>query len=112
MGGEILQKTADRFHSRPFLNTASAITGQITVSTPGTAVQGPDVDLLNGVYIRALSSNATSVYVGNDGSGDVTSSNGFELSAGDSIIIQVRNLNELWFDASIGVGGSFCWIIA
>jgi hypothetical protein len=93
------------------LATSSVFTGQITVSAAGTAVNGPDVPLTNGAYIKALGANAGKVYVGNDGAGDITSSNGFELSAGDLIIVQVSNLNQLWFDAATN-GDKFCWMKA
>jgi hypothetical protein len=89
----------------------TAMTGQITVTTAGTAVQGPDVDLENGVWIKALAGNSGVVYVGNDGEDDVTSANGFELSAGDAIVIQVSNLSDLWFDAAEN-GDKFCWMKA
>lgn len=104
-----LQAYKSRARAAPPLDVTSAITGQITVASAGTAVQGSDVDLINGVYIRALAGNAGVVYVGNDGAGDVTSANGFELSAGDFIIIQVRNLSDLWFDAATG-GDKLCWM--
>ena len=94
------------------LDTTTAIAGQITVTTAGTAVQGATTVLENGVYIKALAGNTGKVYVGNDGADDVTSANGFELSPGDPpIIIQVWNLNELWFDAATN-GDKLCWIKA
>lgn len=95
----------------PKVSTATAISGQITVTTAGTEVQGSNVPLDNGVFIKALSGNTGKVYVGNDGNGAVTSSNGFELEAGQLIIIHVDNLNELWFDAAVN-GEKFCWIKA
>jgi hypothetical protein len=97
-----------RFAVAPPLDTSSAITGQITVTTAGTAVQGSDVPLDNGVYIKALSGNSGLVYVGNDGADDIASGNGYELSAGDQIILQVKNLNELYFDAATN-GDKLCW---
>lgn len=93
------------------IDTNTAISGQITVTTAGTAVVGSDVDLTNGVYIKALAGNTGKVYVGNDGAGDVTASNGFELAAGDVVILQVGNLNQLVFDAATN-GDKFCWLKA
>ena len=92
-------------------STATVASGQITVTTAGTAVQGTSVTLTNGVYIKALAGNTGKVYVGNDGAADVTSANGFELSAGEMILVQVANLNEMWFDAATN-GDKFCWIKA
>lgn len=99
------------FAQAPDIDTSEAISGQITVTTAGTAVQGPDVSLTNGVWIKALSGNAGLGYTGNDGAGDVDSSNGFELSAGDLILVQVANLNELYFDSAED-GDKFAWLKA
>ena len=93
----------------PTTSTATAISGQITVTTAGTAVQGPSVALVNGVYIQAMAANTGNIYVGNDGAGDVTTAGGFELDAGDVVILQVPNLNYLWFDASANAQKA-CWI--
>jgi len=95
----------------PTINTSVAISGQITVTTAGTEVQGPNVPIDNGVYIKALNGNTGKVYVGNNGSGVVSSTTGFELDAGQVIFISVSNLNELWFDAAVN-GEKFCWIKA
>lgn len=89
---------------------AELLSGQITVTTAGTAVQGTAVQGY-GFFIRALSTNTGVVYVGNDGAGDVTSANGYELAAGDQIYIEVRNLNELYFDSATN-GDKFCWLKA
>jgi hypothetical protein len=57
-----------------------------------------------------LSTNTGIGYVGNDGAGDVTSANGYELTAGQQAPpIQVANLNELWFDASVNTQ-KFSWL--
>lgn len=95
----------------PDVDTSTAISGQITVTTAGTEVQGGNVALDNGVYIRALTGNTGVVYVGNDGAGAVTSSNGYQLDKGEMILIQVANLNALWFDAATN-GDKFCWLRA
>lgn len=104
-------QNARRFAVAPPLDTSRAITGQVTVETAGTAVQGPDVALENGVIIKALSGNSGLGYVGNDGDDDVTSGNGFELSAGDQVPVMVSNLNELYFDVASN-GDKFCWLRA
>lgn len=93
------------------ISYGEAISGVITVTTAGTAVQGSSVELNNGVFIKALSGNSGVTYVGNDGANDVASTNGFELAAGDVIVVQVRNLNELWFDAATN-GDKLCWLKA
>ena len=92
----------------PVSGNSSGLCGQITVTTAGTAVQGPDVTLTNGVWIKALPENTGNVACGNDGADDITMSNGFVLEAGDLILEQVSNLNELWFDSAENLDG-FCW---
>lgn len=89
----------------------SARSGQITVSTAGTAVQGPSAPTGRWFMIEAHPDNTGTVWVGNDGAGDVTSSNGFGLDAGDTVTLEVkRSLAELWFDADTN-GHKFCWIL-
>jgi hypothetical protein len=95
----------------PNVETDAAISGQITVTTAGTEVQGPNVPLDNGVYIRALTGNAGVVYVGNDGAGATSSTTGYQLDKGEAIMVQVANLNQLWFDAATN-GDKFCWLKA
>jgi hypothetical protein len=87
-----------------------AASGQITVATIGTAVKGPNVDNPSGFFIKALSGNTGNVYVGNV-NGDIDSGNSFELAPGDLIIVQVVNLNELWFDTATN-GNKLCWLKA
>jgi hypothetical protein len=95
----------------PDIITSVAISGQITVTTAGTEIQGGNIALDNGVYIRALTGNTGVVYVGNDGAGAVTSSNGYQLNKGEAVRIQVANLSELWFDSATN-GDKFCWLKA
>ena len=88
---------------------AKVYSGQITVTTAGTAVQGTSTPNYTGFFIRALSGNTGNVYIGNDGAGDVTSANGYELAPGDQIYIEVPNLSDLWFDAATN-GDKFSWL--
>ena len=91
--------------------TATAISGLITVTGAGTAVQGTDVSLTNGVYIRALSTNTGIGYVGNDGAGTVSSTTGFEMTSEQLVLIQVTNLNNVWFNSTVA-NDKFCWLKA
>lgn len=89
----------------------AAISGQVTVTTAGTAVQFSSTQLrIDGpLLVGALEGNTGNVYVGNDGAGDVTSSNGFELGPGDRIVIPyVGDLYSLWGDAASD-GDKLCW---
>lgn len=93
------------------------LSGLITVTTAGTAVQGTDIAPWRqaqdggGFFVRAISTNTGLIYIGNDAAGDVASTNGFELSAGDQIFVVCNNLNELWFDSSVN-GEKACWLKA
>lgn len=88
----------------------AARSGQITITTAGTAVQGTDIDV-DGVYLSGLDGNAGVVYVGSDGAGDVTSANGYELTSTKQVFLVCSNLKELWFDAASGNDGDkVCWI--
>jgi hypothetical protein len=86
---------------------ATTLSGQVTVTTAGTAVQGTDA-AGNIFALKAHPDNTDAVWVGNV-SGDVTSSNGFPLEPGETLMVQVANLNELWFDADVN-GERICWI--
>lgn len=86
------------------------LSGVITVTTAGTAVQGPSVAGF-GFFIRAKLTNTGLGYVGNDGAGDVAAANGYELAAGDQIYIEAYNLDTLWFDTAVN-GEKFCWLRA
>ena len=88
---------------------AKTYSGQITVTTAGTAVVGTTTEVYSGFFIRALSGNTGNVYVGNNGSDDVASTNGFELAPGDQIYIEAPNLNELYFDVATG-GDAVSWL--
>jgi hypothetical protein len=93
------------------VNTGVQVSGQITVTTAGTEVQGPDIAGSNGFYVKALAGNTGVVYVGNNGAGVVSSTTGFQLDKSNVILIQVENLNELWFDAATS-GDKLCWLKA
>ena len=82
--------------------------GQITVTTAGTAVIGTDVPGY-GFVVKAMAGNTGIVYVGNDGAGDITATNSFELSAGETIYIETDNLANLYFDAATN-GDKVCWV--
>jgi hypothetical protein len=78
-----------------------ALSGQKTISAAGTAealgtavIQGP-------LMVKALEDNAGVCYLGNDGAGDVASTNGLVLSAGDMVVFEyIGNLGSLMLDAA------------
>lgn len=84
--------------------------GQITVTTGGTAVQGPATPQGSQFAIKAHPDNTDTVWVGNNGSNDVAAANGFPLDAGEGIVVDVSSLRSLYFDADVD-GEKFCWFL-
>jgi hypothetical protein len=79
----------------------SAMSGVKTVTAAGTAEALGSGQLGNAGYI----------YVGNDGAGDVASTNGLELAAGDvAIFDHVSNLSAIMVDSSVN-GEGVSWIM-
>jgi hypothetical protein len=84
-----------------------AKSGQITVTTAGTEVQGPDC-VGGEFFLKAHPDNTDTVWVG-ESAGAVTSSTGFPLDAGESVVVKVGNLIDLWFDSDVN-GEKICWL--
>lgn len=89
----------------------SAISGQKTVTAAGTA-EALGTALVHGaLMVKALVGNAGNVYIGNDGAGDVTSSNGMELQPGDvAIFDHVASLSNLIIDSDNN-GEGVSWVM-
>lgn len=87
------------------------LSGQKTVTTAGSAVILGS-QLINGsLLIKALDTNTGIIAVGNDGSEDVTVSNGLRLAAGDEIYLNfIGNLSSLMIDASVN-GEGISWLM-
>lgn len=90
----------------------SAISGKKTVTAAGTAVALGSGQVHGPLTVKALVANTGYIYIGNDGAGDVASTNGFELAAGDVIIFNhVSNLSSLIIDSSVnGEGVSYIYL--
>ena len=88
-----------------------AMSGQNTVAAAGTA-EALGSQLINGpLMVKALVSNAGNVYIGNDGAGDVTSSNGLEMAAGDAVVFDfVGNLASIFIDSDNN-GEGVAWLV-
>ncbi len=89
---------------------AAKISGQITVTTAGTEVRGPNQPGTE-FLLTALPANTGVMYVGENGDGTVSATTGFPLKPGDQVRIRVRDLNMLWFDASVN-GEKVAWLKA
>ena len=85
------------------LSTPSSIlNGRTTVATAGTRTTLSASAACKSVTIKALTTNSGIIYVGNT---TVASSNGFLLHAGDSISLDIGNLNTVNIDSSISGEG-------
>lgn len=73
--------------------SANVYTGQQTAGTAATALTGTSTALVNGIIVKALTTNTATLYVGAAG---VSSSTGFPLSPGESTSIAVSNLNLVY----------------
>jgi len=87
-------KTIEEVPGTPYTN-------QFTVTTAGTAVQLQTSANLS-LTIKALAGNTGLIYVGDS---TVDSSNGFELSAGDSVSLAISQNNVIWLDCSVNGEG-------
>jgi hypothetical protein len=81
--------------------------GALTLATAGTATQLPNQAAL-GLTIRALGNNTGTIYVGGSA---VTSTNGFPLGAGESVSLDVANLNTVYVNAGNNNDGvRYIWV--
>jgi hypothetical protein len=78
-------------------------TGQKTVTTAGTRVALGDVVVNSSLAIKALAANTGVIYLGDS---TVSSTNGFQLAAGEIMLIQqAGNLKDIYIDASANSQG-------
>jgi len=88
-----------------------AISGQKTVTTPGTAVVLGTQRIDGPLMVKALDTNTGIVALGNDGANDVTVSNGIRLDAGDVIVFDyVGELASIYLDSAVN-GEGVSWIM-
>jgi hypothetical protein len=87
------------------------MSGVKTVTAAGTAEALGSGQVHGALMIKAQVGNAGYIYVGNDGAGDVASTNGLELAAGDvAIFDHVSNLSAIMVDSSVN-GEGVSWIM-
>lgn len=73
--------------------------GKTMVTTAGTrVVLASSQAILSGVTIKALAANTGTIYVG---SSTVASTNGYALTAGQTVFLAIANLNTVNIDASV-----------
>lgn len=85
--------------------------GQVTVTTAGTAVQVGTDEKERLYYFRAVQGNTGLIAIGNDGDGDVTMSNGLILAQADAPISVFCRLSDLYVDAASN-GDKLSWFAA
>ena len=89
----------------------SAISGQKTVAAAGTAEVLGTQGIHGPFMVKALETNTGYVYIGNDGAGDVASTNGLELTAGDIVVFDhVGSQASLIVDVSVN-GEGVAWMM-
>ena len=90
----------------------TVLSGQQEIDIYYYPEQLPDKVVNGPVMIKAMSTNENILYIGLDESGyGITSTTGFELTAGDVIVFDfIGNLNTLWV-ATSGGGDKLCWIL-
>jgi outer membrane protein assembly factor BamB len=78
-----------------------AYSGQKTITAAGTA-EALGTAIIDGpLVVKALEGNAGQVYLGNDGAGDVSSTTGLVLVAGEIVAFEfVSSLSNLMLDAA------------
>lgn len=82
--------------------------GVQTVTTAGTRVALASTTAIKSVTVRAKSVNTGLIYVG---SSIVASSNGFQLSSGETVSIDIDNLSKVYIDSAVNEEGvSFIYL--
>ena len=87
------------------------LSGQKTVTTAGTAVPLGTVQVSSALAVKALDTNTGVIAVGNDGTKDVTTSNGLRLLPGEmTIFAYVSNLATIYIDSAVN-GEGVSWLV-
>ena len=79
----------------PLTNPSSVASARQTCATSAAAL--PTLALVNGVAVKALAANVTTVYVGGPG---VTTSTGYPLAPGEAISYGASNQNGVYLVCS------------
>jgi len=76
--------------------------GSTTITTAGNKVILSESTPLKSVTIKALVTNTGIIYVGGV---NVSSSNGFQLSAGETVNLDIDDVNKIYLDSSVNSEG-------
>jgi hypothetical protein len=88
-------------------STDTTFSGQVTVATAGTPVQGPNKAGSRGFMITPLSTNTGVSWVFPWGS--TKTLKGFPIAIGSNVVLNVANLNQVGFDVDTS-GNAVCWL--
>ncbi len=88
----------------------ATFSGQKTVTAAGTAERlHTGLQVNSPVMVKALPANSGTMYVGGV-AGDVSSSNGMPLAAGEVAVFEfIGDLSEIWVDSTVN-GEGVAWI--
>ena len=87
-----------------------ALSGVKVIATAGTALPLGTQNIRGPLAVKALPTNTGLVYVGNDGEGDVSSSNGYPLAKNEEVVFKsVSNLAIVFVDSAVN-GEGVAWI--
>ena len=87
-----------------------ALSGKSTVAAAGTAESLGSQTVNGPLMVKALIANTNNVYIGNV-AGDVASTNGLELAAGDVVIFDfIGDLSHLFIDVDTN-GEGVSWLM-
>ena len=90
---------------------ATPISGLKTVTTAGTALALGTQIIAAPLLVKALTTNTGLMYVGNDGAGDVASTNGYPLLPGEEVLFEhVSSLASVFVDSAVN-GEGVAWLI-
>jgi len=90
---------------------ANQISGQITVTTAGSAVPGPS-SIQPGLFefTPVHGNTGDYCYVGNDSANDVSSSTGYHIKKdGTPLLMAINDLSKVYFDSDTN-GDKIAWV--
>lgn len=89
---------------------AKALSGQVTVTTAGTAVQfGTGTSPRKFVLMAHPGNTGDDMYLGNSGAGDVSSANGLPIRKGAHPVVARFAPKDMWVDTD-NSGDKLCWL--
>lgn len=104
--GKVLKDDGSEVNEADLATVDSLYINQVTLTLASTIYQMPS-QTIEGVTIKALSTNVGKIYVGGS---DVSASNGFELGAGEAIFIQLNDDMNGIYVIGAEAGDKVCYL--